>query len=416
MTNSKTTPFGKAMRSHFYLEDNYVPLNHGSFGVCPRSLHSLMRHYQEESEKHPDRFLKRQVFKDLYKNRERLAALVHAHPQELAFVVNASYGINSVVRSGFMQPGDKLLFFTTAYNAVERTMTFLQDAHKVKLVPVELNYPLLDQEILDLAKETIEQELAKDPDVPIRLAVFDAISSVPAARFPFEAMIKLVREYDIYSLVDGAHAIGQIPLDLHKADPDFFVSNCHKWGYAPRGCAFLYVPKRNQALVHPSVINYAYKDERSSGISTSFEEEFAWPGTVDFSTYLCINAAFDFRESIGGEEAIQKYCNDLARQGGQLVAEALGTEVLENQDKTLTVAMTNIRLPFLNKRARSDGEIINIIVDKCIYEHNTMCSPYKHNGQWFVRLSAQVYNDLDDFRYFADEIQKVLRELEDKNE
>ena len=87
-------------------------------------------------------------------------------------------------------------------------MVFLQDAHQSRLVTVELKYPMLYQEILDLTRQTIERELAKDPDVPIRIAVFDAISSVPGVRFPFEAMIKLVREYNILSLVDGAHAIG----------------------------------------------------------------------------------------------------------------------------------------------------------------------------------------------------------------
>ena len=117
---------------------------------------------------------------------------------------------------------------------------------------------------------------------------------------------------------------------------------------------------------------------------------------------------------MGGEEAIQKYCNDLARQGGQVVAESLGTEVLENCDKTLTVAMTNIRLPFENKRDLSDGEIIASIIDKCVYEHNTTCSPYKHNDKWFVRLSAQVYNELKDFEYFAKEIKHILKELDEE--
>ncbi|KAI9494038.1 pyridoxal phosphate-dependent transferase [Zychaea mexicana] len=413
MTNSKL--FGHACRSLFLLEDGYVPLNHGSFGVCPRSIRPRWIQYQDQIERHPDRLLRREIFQHLKKNRARIASLINANVDELAFVANASYGINSVVRSSFMNNhGDKVIFFTTAYNAVERTMQFLEDAHKLELVPVKLNYPLLDQEILDIAKETIERELAQDPNVPIRLAVFDAISSVPGVRFPFEAMIKLVREYDILSLVDGAHAIGQIPLDLHAADPDFFVSNCHKWLFCPRGAAFLYVPKRNQALVHPSVINYAYKDESDSGVSTTFELEFEWPGTVDFSTYLCVGDALDFRNSLGGEEAIQSYCNDLARQGGQLLAEALGTEVLENVDNSLTVAMTNVRIPFENKRNRPNSQVVRLIIDKCIYEQNTACQPFFHNGQWYIRLSAQIYNELDDFRHFAQAIQQILKELDEE--
>ena len=106
---TKITSFGRALRPEFYLEDGYIPLNHGSFGACPRSIYSTFHHYQEESEKHPDRFLKREVFKDLKKSRDSVAALVQCDPEEVVFAVNASYGINSVVRSGFLKPGDKIL-------------------------------------------------------------------------------------------------------------------------------------------------------------------------------------------------------------------------------------------------------------------------------------------------------------------
>ncbi|KAI8137722.1 pyridoxal phosphate-dependent transferase [Fennellomyces sp. T-0311] len=405
--------FGRDMRSQFFLEDKCVPLNHGAFGVCPRSLHPVLHSYQNKMEAQPDRFLRRDVFQLQRENRERLAEVVHCDPSELAFAVNASYGINSIVRSLPFNEGDKFLYFNTAYPAVERTLAFLQDHHKVKLVPVILNYPLSDQEILDLTKETIERELTADPSVPIRAALFDAISSAPGVLFPFEAMIKLVKEHNILSIVDGAHAVGQIPLNLNEADPDFFVSNCHKWLFVPRAVAFIYAPKRSHALIHPSIINYAYKSTRN-GERSNFEDEFGWPGTMDFSSTLCVGAALDFRKSIGGEEAIQKYCNDLARKGGQLVADICGTEVLENEDKTLTVAMTNVLLPFKNKRNMTTLEAVNALLDKWMYDHDTVGSPYIHNGKWYVRLSAQIYNDLEDFRYFADTVHKVCKELDEE--
>lgn len=98
---------------------------------------------------------------------------------------------------------------STLYNAIERTMAFIQDSQNVQLVKVDLVYPLSDRQVVDAFKDTIERERAKDPNVPIRMAVFDAISSVPGVRCPFEALIKLCKEYEILSLVDGAHAIGK---------------------------------------------------------------------------------------------------------------------------------------------------------------------------------------------------------------
>ncbi|KAI9494037.1 pyridoxal phosphate-dependent transferase [Zychaea mexicana] len=413
-------PFGRALRSEFLLEEQYVPLNHGGYGACPRVVRSAMRRYQDQAEQNPDRWLLRLVFKHLKENRDRVAALVQCDSPDLTFTSNATSAINSVVRSGFLNPGEKILWFnTTAHSSVKKIMTFLEDTHKMTLVPVELQYPLSDQDVLDITRRAIEHELAKDPKVPIRLAVFDAISALPAVRVPYEAMIQLVREYKILSLVDGAHAIGQIPLNLREADPDFFISDCHKWLFVPRGCAILYVPKRNQNFVHSCIISREYKSTAMKGtVSTPFEREFAWPGATDFSPYLCFNDALDFRESLGGEEEIQKYCNKLARQGGQLVADALGTELLllETKDEDEpTFAMVNVRLPYMDKHNRPEKEIIDIIFDKLMFERNTSAGPFKHYGKWYVRLCAQVYNDLDDFQYFAQAIQKVVDELEKEN-
>ncbi|KAI9321547.1 pyridoxal phosphate-dependent transferase [Dichotomocladium elegans] len=404
--------FGKALRPLFFLEEGFVPLNHGSFGTCPRSLHPILHDFQVQSELQPDRFLRHLMVDGCSKSRQVLSQLVHCDPEELAMIFNASYGINTVVRSLRFNRGDKIICFSTLYNAVERTMAFLKDTREVELVMIELEYPLTNQEISNIFKDTVQRERAKDAGVPIRMAIFDAISSVPGVRFPFEDIIKLCQEYGILSVVDGAHAVGQIPLNLHESDPDFFISNCHKWLFAPRGSAFLYVPRRNQALVHPSIINYAYADHTKDHLDVSFRAEFSWPGTTDFSTHLCIPAALDFRKALGGEEAIQNYCNNLAREGGQRLADIWGTQVLENDDKTLTVAMTNVQLPFKNKQNLPVAVVMKSIIDKLIYEHRTVASPYSHNGKWWLRVCAHVYNDISDFEYLSQAVIKVCQELE----
>lgn len=206
--------------------------------------------------------------------------------------------------------------------------------------------------------------------------------------------------------------LGQIPLNLHESDPDFFITNCHKWLYSPRASALLYVPKRNQHLVHPSLINAAYKDHSDPSDRTStFQAEFAWPGTNDFSAFMCIEAALNFRESLGGETAIQEYCNKLALDGGKVAAEIFGTEVLENEEGTLTVHMVNVRLPLSSPKI-PDEKVPDYFIDKLIYEHNTCASVYKHAGRWYVRMSAQTYLEVDDFKYCAEAILKVCKELE----
>ncbi|CAO3614850.1 unnamed protein product [Mucor hiemalis] len=320
-------------------------------------------------------------------------------------------GINTVARSLPLESGDKILYFSTAYNSVESTIKFIKNYDKIKTVKIDLAYPLNDAEILSLIKETIETENKKG-DGDIKVCIMDAISSVPAVRFPFESAIKLVREYNILSLVDGAHAVGQIPLNLHETDPDFFITNCHKWLHAPRGCAVLYVPFRNQRLIHPAIINSAYADHSDpSDKSNTFQDEFAWPGTADFSNFMCINAALEFRESLGGEDTIMSYNHSQAIKGGDLAAKVLGTEVMENDDKTLTVAMVNVRIPLTNPRI-SDAAVVQYFIDKLLYEHDCMAPVYKHNNKWYTRFSAQVYTEVADFELVAKAILTVCKELE----
>lgn len=132
----------------------------------------------------------------------------------------------------------------------------------------------------------------------------------------------------------------------------------------------------------------------------------------DVDGCLLALSALDFRESLGGEEAIQSYCNDLARRGGELVASKWGTEILENEDKTLTVAMVNVRLPFSNKGNLPDRQISKAFLEKFNDEHHTLGQPFKHNGHWYMRLSAQVYNDESDFEHMAQAGLKVCQDLD----
>lgn len=119
----------------------------------------------------------------------------------------------------------------------------------------------------------------------------------------------------------------------------------------------------------------------------------------------------EFRRSLGGEEVIMKYNHDLAIKGGEVAARILGTEVMENAEKSLTVAMVNVRIP-LQKPNISDDEVVQAFIDKLLYDHNCMAPVYKHNNIWYTRFSAQVYNDVTDFEYIAKAILSVCKELE----
>ncbi|KAI8144398.1 pyridoxal phosphate-dependent transferase [Fennellomyces sp. T-0311] len=397
----KVTAFGRHLREDFLLDPAYVPVNHGSLGVYPRSIHKILREYQDEEELNPDKWLRFTTVPLLRKNRERIADFIHADTADVAFVQNASAGVTTILRSFPFDKGDKVICFESTYVNCGATLQYLEDIGLIKLIKIQLNYPLSDDQVLDIIRDTIEKN---NKEGKIRLALLDALVANPGVLFPYQAASRLVQEYGILSLIDAAHAAGQIPIDVSAFDPDFLVTNLHKWLYTPRGCCIIYVPKRNQNYVHPLTINHNYK------FKDGFEQEFADLGVIDKAPFLCIGAALDYRKSLGGEEAIYNYCHNLAVEGGALVAKLLGTQVLENQEKTLTAMMVNVELP-LEPKTLTDAQVTSQFVEKMLYEQNSMAVGFKHNGKWWVRLSAQIYNNMDDFEFAAKAIQKVCKEL-----
>lgn len=141
------------------------------------------------------------------------------------------------------QKGDHILYFSHAiYGACDSTLLFVRDHYGITLVPIEFFLPQTHEEMLRIARETIEEAKQKLGDNGIiRLGLMDAICSMPGVTLPWERLCSLFKEYNILSLVDAAHLIGHESIDLKKADPDFWVSNVHKWCFAPRSVSVLYV-------------------------------------------------------------------------------------------------------------------------------------------------------------------------------
>lgn len=320
---------------------------------------------------------------------------------------------------------------------------------------IELTYPISDDAIINKFRQAVQESRPlKRP----RAAVFDVVSSVPGVCFPYEEMVRTCRELGILSIVDGAQGIGMLDLDMTALDPDFFVSNCHKWLLVPRGCAVFYVPQRNQHLIRSTVpTSHGYVPlpgaaPRANPLPPSansvFVNAFEYIGTLDNSPYLCVKDALEFREKVlGGEARIQRYMRSLAKEGGAKVSEKLGTWVLGHEHRFANCAMVNIAMPLVvmqdsvqgsstpaNRRDKTptgqagaqDGQIqgragdiviphedaqriwswmTKVLVD----DYQTFIPLFYHDGRFWARMSAQVYLDMDDFDW-AGETLKLLCE------
>ena len=324
----------------------------------------------------------------------------------------------------------RIRYYSSIYvltlGACEKTIQYLCDTVPgFKMEKVDLDYPVSDDEIVKLTETTLK--LKKN----IKLILMDAISSLPGVRFPWEEICHLCRQHKIYSLVDAAHAITQIPVDVTTSQPDFFVSNLHKWSYVPRGCAILYVRHPLQRLVHSLPIGHGYVSSSLpyivSPVRTSPEgvwvTEHEWAGTIDWSGYLSVDASFEFIEKCGGVEKIREYCHGLAVNGGSRVAEILGTEVLQCPTTEYTANMINVRLP-LDVPDESETHTEEMAAQREALFDNLFekdCIPYPYilsrrgNKEWWCRFSAQIYLDMDDFVRGAEILKDICIKLQKMN-
>jgi hercynylcysteine S-oxide lyase len=393
-----TSIFGRILLNLFYLDKLYHNVNHGSFGSPPREVITKYREYQEQMDFNPEKFIRFTLNEKINETRKIVSEYINAELDNLVLIENASDGINAVFKSLLVNPGEKILIFDISYTSVKNTAKYLKENRGIEIVEIILSEECLNN--YEKLLNHIESIVLKN--LPIKLASVDHISSVPALILPVKKIISLLRKYNIPVFIDGAHVVGQIPLDIKDINPDFYISNFYKWAFAPKSVSFLYVKKDFQHLIHPNIISSYY--------GKGFVWEFAFTGSKDYSAYLCIKDALEFRKKIGEDEIIY-YNRNLAWQAGQEIAKVWGTEILI-KDKMKTPAMVNVRVPC------DDPDLIEKIVKEALFEYNTYIPCFKfNNGKIYARFSAQIYNEISDYLYAANIFKKLfLRERKGKGD
>jgi len=302
----------------------------------------------------------------------------------LVFVENASSGINSVLRALQLGSQDTVLYLSTAYSMVVNTLEYLQLKEHLNLLRVQIDFPTNAARVVDAVRQAILlHEQANGPK--IKLAIFSHITSVPAVILPIEQLTTLCHEHGIQLLIDGAHALGAIPLNITKLGVEYYTANAHKWLYAPKGTAFLWVAPKNQLLVTPTVIS----SENKVNVTT-FIDKYLYTGTRDYTAFCSVVEALNFREFVGGDERIFKYLHDLAVQAGHELAALWGTEVLA--DDSMVGSMVNVRLP------TTDPQLANNLTTRLFDEYKMYIVVYPLNNQFWTRLSVNIYLELNDFK------------------
>lgn len=424
-----------AMREHFLLDPDITFLNHGSFGATPRVVLQAQHEAQLAMERNPVAYLGRASAALLAAARERLAQALGASGGDLVFVPNATTGVNIVARSMALEPGDEVLTTDHEYGACVATWQRRCAEAGAMLRTVAVPLPFDPDSFARRMLEAITPRT--------RLVFASHITSTTALVFPLHELCAGARARGVATLVDGAHAPGQIDLDLSQLGADFYTGNCHKWLCAPKGSAFLHVrPDRTAgpALLEAPVVSWGYVAEQADAVGapetleampgdhvaaeragsaghgdpsrlgghtgfdaytgrTPLERRLQWQGTRDISAFLAVPAALDF-QAAHVWPAQRRRCHAMALALQREVLARNGLDPIAPDDALAQMVPIPVRIP-------AEGERPEALRRWLCEERRIEVPVTQHGNRVFVRVSVQAYNNCADLDRLRDALAEI---------
>jgi isopenicillin-N epimerase len=378
------------IRSEFLIDPDVVFLNHGSFGACPRPVFERYQAWQRELERQPVEFLSRRQRGLLGEARSRLADYLKVGTDDVVYVPNVTTALNIVARSLPLEAGDEILTTDHEYGALERTWTFVGEHRRTRLVIQRLPVLLVDpQEVVEAVWAGVTERT--------RVLFLSHITSPTAVTLPIEPLIARARAAGIWTVVDGAHAPGQIDLDLADLGVDFYGGNCHKWLSSPKGAGFLYVRPELQHLVEPVVVSWGWRPR--DPWSTPFVDAIQRQATHDPSAYLSVPAAIQYQRERDWP-GVRRECHELARMARLGMTQITGLEPLVADDPRWFAQMATMPLPPSCDTAALKQRLYD--------EYRVEIPVAEWDGQPCLRVSVQGYNTRSDIERLLDAVRMLL--------
>ncbi|MEN6408513.1 MAG: aminotransferase class V-fold PLP-dependent enzyme [Anaerolineaceae bacterium] len=378
------------LKREFLLDPSVIFLNHGSFGATPRSVFERYQRWQLELERQPVEFLGRRAGGLLKEAREGLAEYLGTKADNLVYVTNATTGLNMIARSLHLHAGDEVLTSDHEYGALDHTWQYLSQRDGFTYVRQPIPIPVTTVENF---VETFWQGVT-----PRTKVIFlSHITSSTALIFPIAEICTRARQQGILTIIDGAHAPGQIPLSLDALGADFYSGNLHKWLCAPKGCAFLYARPEVQSLVEPLVVSWGWLPDQISPAPLIDYNEYL--GTRDLASFLAAPDAIHFQQEHDWDH-VRATCHQLVGEARQRINSLTGLPSIHNEDDRWWGQMDVARLP--------DSVDIDALKARLYDDYHVEIPLSEWNGFKLIRVSIQGYNTRADVDALLNALQKLL--------
>jgi isopenicillin-N epimerase len=369
------TPYGASLRKLWPLEPGVTYLNHGGYGVTPDEIMKVQAEWRLRIERNPTAFMTVEYPTAIRDAAALLARYVGAEAEDLVFVDNATTGCNAVLRSLDLQPGDEIMVTDLTYGAIVKAARYVASRTGARLVTVNIPMPVRhDEDVLTAFGAHFTART--------RLLILDHIVSPAGLVMPVRRLASLAHGKNVRVLVDGAHAPGNVPLNVTRTGADWYVANCHKWLFAPRACGFLWANGAAREGLHPLAISHGYEQ----GLAA----EFDWTGTRDPSAFLSVPAAIAFHDRLGGRDLMARNA-ELAYSMGTRLASTLKTNVAAAP--SMCAAMVAVRLPKTFATSLEEAGALRQWLSES--RNIEVALGYCADAPW-LRIGVQAYNEEGD--------------------
>jgi isopenicillin-N epimerase len=391
--------FSSAIK-HFGLDQNTCFLNHGAFGATPLSILQKQTDLRMRMEAQPLRFFVRELEDLIWQSKTDLARFVGTQPENLVFQQNTTQGVNTIMHSLKPASGDEWLITNFNYGSCINTFKHYAQQHGVVCNTAQIPFPLTSEdEVLDAIRAAITPRT--------KLALIDYITSATGVILPIQRIIDLLHSYGIEVLVDAAHAPGMVNLDLDAMGADYFVGNLHKWVFAPKGAALLYVRPKKQAKIKPLQFSH-YHDKRIS-TPQHWSDQFTMLGTTDYTAYLCVSDGIAFPEAHLGMtwQELRTKNHDFTLKMREKIQNALHLSPVAPDNMIGSLATF-----ILNKDAEPPRYNYNHtegLGDTLFHDFGIEIPVFylKNGTERVFRIACQCYNDESQYDYFIESMQKL---------
>lgn len=382
----------RALREQFLLRPDIAFLNHGSFGACPRPVFERYQAWQLELEQQPVEFIGRRAWGLMREARAALARYLNAAPDDVVYYQNVTAALNVAARSLPLRAGDEILTTDHEYGALDRTWRAVCERTGASYVVQPLPEPLDDPDaVVDAVFAGITPRT--------RVLFISHITSPTAAILPVERLVARARAHGLWTVIDGAHAPGQVPIDLTALGADFYGGNCHKWLCAPKGAGFLYARADLQGLLDPLVTSWGRKAREGTGAASRFVDEHEYQGTRDIAAFLSVPAAIEFQATHDWDR-VRAECHALARWTADELAELTGLPPLTTSDRWYG-QMVTVPLPAGDALA---------LKQRLYGEYGVEVPIVTWRDRRFVRISVQGYTTRAEVERLIAAMATILRE------